>query len=409
MASGIRIIISCLVICLSINIVSTSTSSSMEKGYSMYEFLSFRVETYTNYIETASVAIGDMNGNGYKDIAVVYDDYSSNNKFMLAVYEYDGINIYKLSSINDFKIGTPGIIVVEPTNTYMYDYDDDGKDELFIYGTYNGSTGVFVFSLSSNGTLNLDRYFGGSDSAILLINNIRYLVVSGDGIYRIDNGNFIYINATESISSGFVRTGNFSNNSNIAVLEKSYDSAYINFYSFKNEILTKVYSLSLNIPVEGWGNDVGYIVGYCKAHLIPNYYDMLFIVTYHNGYTTVSYKNAGFEQITTGVLNAPDDNAMCCAAGKIFGSNNTDRIVVGFDNYIYAALFRIYDFNNGDLTEIYSQPAEEGNTRVITIGDVNNDGTNDVVLGSKSRGYVRAFTERHGCQRLKFQLLYPQS
>ena len=382
----IKVMISIIVLLGMVSVIYLPQAEGAS-GYAMQEIINFRVETDTQYIETSSLAVGDMNGNNLSDVAVTYDNYISDSNFKLAVYEINNTNYYIIGTLENFSIGTPGIMTVDPTNAYMYDINDDGKDELFIYGRYNGSSGVFVISYE-NHSLNIINSFGGTDSAILSVNNSTYLVVAGDGIYSIENGSFSYISGTSNIASGFVRTGNFSNEANIAIL----DSGTMYFYSFKNNTLTYLDSLSINIPVSGWGNDIGYLDGFSKVSLIAGYYDILFLVTYHNGYTVVLFENNTFQQNITGVLNGDDGNAMCSSAGKVFIGQESDDVIVGFGNYIYSPLFKVYEYNNGNLIEIYSKPAEDGNTRVITIGDIDGDGISDIILGSESDGYVRIFS-----------------
>ena len=357
----------------------------------MEEKANFRVNYSTMYFEISAIAVGDMNGNGIPDIAVAYDNYISNSAFTLAVYEFNGTNFTPLGTIENFRVGTVGLMTVYPANTYMYDVDGDGKDELFIYGMYNGTRGIYVVSYD-DGKLRIADFFVGSDSAILKMHGEMYLVVADSGIYAIKNGEFTLVPYTSFISYGLVRTGNFSRDANIAVL----DGGTIHYYSFKNDTLRSVDDLQVNMSVSGWGNDVGYIDGFTKVHLVQGGYDSLFMVTYHNGYALVTYDNGSFRQISSGVLDGGGGNAMSAAAGRFLAGEKSDEIVVGFDNYIFSPLFKMYIYRDGNLSEVYAPCPEEGNTRVMTKYDLNGDGLDDVVLGAKNSGYVRVFVSVPG-------------
>ena len=350
-----------------------------------YEVTNLRVNNETQYIITSALAVGDMNGDNRPDIAVSYYNYLVGANYTLSLYEINGKKLSLLATLDNFAVTYPDL-AFDLKNTYMYDINGDGKDELFIDGKYNGNEGVFVITYVDH-SLKILNYFKGTDSAILNIGGSLYLVVNDNGIYSIKNGRFTYIPNTFFTYDGYVRTGHFSKDANIALM----DGEYLHFYSFKNKTLREVNNLKIKIPVDYWGNDVGYWLQSFTITKIGGEYDAIFFVSYHNGYTLVHYEDDKFQQVSTGLLDAKGGSAMCAASSRVLSGVKTDFIVVGFGNYIFSPLFKIYEYKNGNLTELYTQYADRGNTKNIVSYDINGDGTDDIVLGSQSSGYLRVF------------------
>lgn len=354
------------------------------------ENFSFRVMTSTEYVETSAIAVGDINGDGKNEIVVSYDEYMNDAYANLSAYDVDGNHVSRIANLENFYVG-PKEMYVDPINVFIERINE--TPYLFITGTYNENKGVYVFKYNeTNESFDVVQYFQyGTDCAILTYNKTTYLAVAGDEIYKVKNGTFVPIQDSE-IVKGFIRTGHFSNDSNIAVFDGN--SGAVTFYNFSNESLELKQCISLNIPTPGFGNDArDYVTGFNVGHITNSTYDELVFVTYHNGYTVVDDSNGTPTQIVTGVLNIDGDfNAMTSVTAKLYNFS-TDCVVIGFDNDIYAPLYEVYHYENGTLNAVSGHGSEDGNTRVITAGDIDGDGHDEIILGSDFDGYIRIFSE----------------
>ncbi len=374
-----------VVIVIFMIIIPVNANSTGFGELSTTEIYSFQVNNNL-YTEISAIAVGDIDGDGNNEIVVTYDNIANSSISNISVYKFVSGEILEIGSISNFTTGTQGLIYGNPTNTYIYDMNNDSKGELFITGEYNGSNGVFVFGYNSSSEklFEITHFYNGTDSAVIRDGNESYLAVAGDGIYKINNGSFERIVSTD-LPSGYIRTGNFSNDSNLLIL----DSTYIYFYNFSNGTLSLSGYVDLDIEVPGWGNDVYYMSSFCTGYFTNNSFQNIFVVTYHNGYAIVGKENNTYTQIYTGVLNISESYNAVSSYPVVF--ENTTYVVVGFDNSIYAPLFRVYAFYS-NITNETSVPPEDGGTRVVYSGDVNNDGVNEIIVGGSNSGYVRVFS-----------------
>ena len=373
------------------NIEQLATSSSTAEGYTIQLLRSLLgqrqgrlspspIDTITGVDDSqlTNVQLGDFNGDGFDDMVLSMPEATSGSNANAGV-----VHIYH-GSVDGFY-ASPNATITGTSEDQMLGYaslvedlNSDGLDDLFLssiggqgqveifYGTTDGVNQTSSFVLE--GALN--ESFGSKIVFLDTINSLKFVAVSSK-------------DAQTTVSNDVTLTGKVS------------------VFKFEDNAIT----LQRNITQTGNGPKFGRTLETCDMN--GDGFDELIVgnspdLTSFNGYSSVEY----FEGSSSGVDGTPQHILTSIVQGKLFaysvvclGDVNND----GYEDHIVTEPFNgTGAYNAGKLWLYHGHPTEYSaepdwtyvsetinaqiGRQIVPIGDIDDDGYNDVLISKYSSG-----------------------
>lgn len=331
-----------------------STVGRMYKNDGTGNFILSDDETFIKKRE-GGLAFGDVNGDGFPDM-IVSGRYGSPGVELTRLYINDGNGDFTLDETSSF-------VNVARGDFRMFDYDNDGDLDILISG--NGSEGV-AFNLYENdgaGNFTLNNQSGLEQVGL----NHAYVVIAD-----LDNDGFLDIatNGSTSSSGGAFRTRIFRNNG---------DSTF--------SIMTQ--------PAFNYNAAGAIAVGDIDNN---GTLDLIFLGQAHSsdenplGFGSAMFLNDGNANFTlvenTNFIGHREDTSIALADFDNDGSLDLitmGRIQITASSTAYATYLYMND-GQGNFTLVEDAPFTGHGFGEVTVADVNNDGTMDVLITGMGDG-----------------------
>lgn len=339
-----------------------------------------------------AVAIGDVNGDGRNDVAMVTSYYfDPDNDYKLFVFLQNSSG--ELDA--PIRYATSGIYTARPSTVAIGDVDNDGLADVVI-----GAGGsVEVFTQNGNGSLNLPVQYQTQDSNKIILgdfNNDGLLDIAGIGggtgtvsvllqnllgtlnspvTYSVTHGGYDDLEAGDLNNDGLtdivVMSGQLYAIPNVGVLLQKKDGTLAS---------PAYYSIGVNQLTHGVA--VGDITGDGRQDVVVTY-----------GGNSPSSNIGAFIQNAGGTFNPPTSYASYdCpepVAARDVNSDGKDDVIVLHGGWNAMGVYQ--QGENGLLAseELYPIPyATHYNPHGLAVGDINGDGLNDVVIADYNHGLV---------------------
>jgi hypothetical protein len=344
----------------------------------------------------ANISIGDSTDDG-------------NNEVIITNFHSDKTDIYSWNGNSYEKINT--LNTVSPWDVFIGDSTNNGENEIITTNFLDNSASVFKWNgieyvnIQNIQTEELPREVFIADATN---NGLNEILVTNSGsdtlsIYSWNGTEYILKNILETENTPWgLFVGDTKNNEKNEIIAVNNESDNVSIYELENEFTEwenysskKEFNLA-NYPEAGCNTDLGektihvkfkYPIGTTRTANAS----IRLIGTGQNNPIIEGKSLWEISHITT-EINKPQGIAI----GDIT-NNGKNELIVGsshWNNQIDSSITRIYEWNGNSW--IYKDEFHSNKANEITIGDVTNDGLNEVIITDVGHKFIQVFKYSNG-------------
>ena len=371
---------------MDIVVVNEGTNSiGIFYGFNYSSFQNQGNYSIINWTDQAGIVVGDFNNDNYLDIATAFRSIDA-----LGVLFGHGNGSF--SDIIIYSTGDHS----GPIDVTVGDFNNDNQSDIVVtirhnIGVFIGyGNGSFAPMITSSTTNDLDPVFLvdahlNNDNYLDIVvtssanNNLGILLGYGNGTFFVEN---IYSTGENSYPHA-VAVGHFNNDSQLDIVVANYgaDNLGILLECGNGSFDTmKIYSMAPN-SFPFWAT-VADFNGDHRLDIATTIYNLNYVGI------LLGYGNGTFAVITTYPMEL-GSNPLCLHVGDFNNDNNLDLAVTNFGNDNIRVLF-----GTGDGTFLLGRTYSTGNTSspfALATGDFNNDNRLDIAVTSAASNNIRIF------------------